>query len=74
MYVCVHICIYTRMSDTHTFTYTHKKTTRLTPRTQSQRNLSGHASIYTRHPVRYDTTAICLNKIHAKNCILAQTR
>lgn len=72
MYVCVHICIYTRVSDTYTFTCMHKKT-RITHALAIQ-NLSGHACIYTRHPVCYDTTAICLNKIHTKNCILAQTR
>ena len=74
MYVCVYIYVYIHACPTRT--PSHACIKRRTSRTHSQtRKFVGTcACIYTRHPVRYDTTAICLNKIHAKNCILAQTR
>jgi len=72
MYVCTYMYTYTHVRHVYTFIHKHKEKrhtahARTHTRSQLTRKFVGHMCTYTRHPVRYDTTAICLNKIHAKN-------
>lgn len=74
----VYTSTYTAKKNAHSTSRTHTRAhlrmhirTNTQARTRSRKKatqkLIRHTCTYTRHPVRYDTTAICLNKIHAKN-------